>query len=47
MYVWNMLCGIWKGTFEFQHKISYSYTERCKFYTTLKLQELLNLTELN
>ena len=36
MYGLDILCGISKGTFEIPHKISYQYTERYDFYTTLK-----------
>ena len=43
MYGYDILCGISKVPFEIPHKISYPYIERCDFYTTLKLYELLDL----
>ena len=36
MYGYDILCGISKGTFEIPHKISYSYIERCEFYSQVK-----------
>ena len=43
MYQWDILCGISKGTFAIPYKISYPYTERYDFYTTMKFQEFLDL----
>ena len=37
MYVWDILCGISKGTFEIPHKISYTYIDRCGFYWQVKI----------
>ena len=44
MYGQDILCGISKGTFEIQHKISYPYMERIEFHTGLRLYKLLDLT---
>ena len=38
MYAQDILCGIWKETFEIPHKISYPYIERYDFYTKLKFK---------
>ena len=43
MYGYNILCGISKGTFEIPHRISYPYIERCRFYSQVKIEELLDL----
>ena len=32
-----------KGTFKILHKISYPYIERCRFYSQVKIEELLDL----
>ena len=37
MYGKDILCGISKGTFEIPHKISYTYIERCGFYSQVKI----------
>ena len=43
MYGYDILCGILKGTFKIPHKISYPYIERCRFYSHVKIWELLDL----
>ena len=42
MYGYDILCGISKGTFEIPHKISYPYIERWRFYSKVKISELLD-----
>ena len=46
MYGEDILCEIWKVSFEIPHKISYPHIERYDFYTTLKFKELLGLRAL-
>ena len=41
------MCGILKVTFEISHKISYPYIERGKFYSKVKIEELLDLRAYN
>ena len=43
MYGQYILCGISKGNFEIPHKISYLYIESGRFYSQVKIKELLNL----
>ena len=43
MYEYDILCGISKDTFEIPHNISYTYIERCRFYSQVKISELLEL----
>ena len=42
MYGYGILCGISKDDFEIPHKISYPYIERCRFYSQVKIGELLD-----
>ena len=37
MYEYDILCEISKGTFEIPHKISYPYTERCRFCSPVEI----------
>ena len=43
MHGYDILCGISRGTFEIPHKTSYPDIERCRFYSQLKIYELLDL----
>ena len=37
MYQDDILCGIWNGTFEIPHKISYPYIDRLDLHAILKI----------